>query len=567
MNRRINKLSKYIDTLNEERKPKEHENKKESPEMEELFETVRQVRSLKDPKLPEEDYAEKLTTVVKSGQSKKKTKRTSKRTRYVGLAAVAAVLVFIIVLNTVGPFARPNIVQAMEQAFLQIGAYHGIVEVIETNAEGESVTQTKVEVWADKEGRYYVKGIEGWQKDLVTANDGETKWQIRHDDKEVKLFSAFPDPYGFTFEIGQEIEDAKKAEKVEILGDDVIAGRKTYIMEVTPKGGAPYKIWIDKETKMPLQKQSAMEYALQYTKRYTEIEFIDSIPKELMTLRIPEGYIKTENNPEYIVTGFEEAKELAGFVPKIPKQLPESFIQRSIAVLIKDGILKINYASSDNTDKITVLQKEADEMFKPSSMAILGKVNGNAAEIQSPIQNTVGILQGGGVYASTTGIRSIRWQQEGMEYAVYGNVSLDVLARFVEALSDGPVEIPKPEEPLPQEPNPEEAQDEPTIKVPVDLEVEKGDQKNVDAGHSPWKLDPVFVAQVFVSLQMSPEGIQGDYPIDYEDFTMVKNDGVKAIVETDNSESPVKRVYLERLVRQDETGIWTVVGYDPKEDA
>ena len=112
-------------------------------------------------------------------------------------------------------------------------------------------------------------------------------------------------------------------------------------------------------------------------------------------------------------------------------------------------------------------------------MAILGKVNGNAAEIQSPIQNTAGILQGGGVYASTTGIRSIRWQQEGMEYAVYGNVSLDVLARFVEALSDGPVEIPKPEEPLTQEPNPEEAQDEPTLKVPVDLEVEKGDQKNV----------------------------------------------------------------------------------------
>jgi hypothetical protein len=239
----------------------------------------------------------------------------------------------------------------------------------------------------------------------------------------------------------------------------------------------------------------------------------------------------------------------------------------AFSVMKKDGIVKINYASSDNTDKITVLQKEADETFKPSSMAILGKVNGNAAEIQSPIQNTAGILQGGGVYASTTGIRSIRWQQEGMEYAVYGNVSLDVLARFVEALSDGPVEIPKPEEPLTQEPNPEEAQDEPTIKVPVDLEVEKGDQKNVDAGHSPWKLDPVFVAQVFVSLQMSPEGIQGDYPIDYEDFTMVKNDGVKAIVETDNSESPVKRVYLERLVRQDETGIWTVVGYDPKEDA
>jgi hypothetical protein len=37
--------------------------------------------------------------------------------------------------------------------------------------------------------------------------------------------------------------------------------------------------------------------------------------------------------------------------------------------------------------------------------------------------------------------------------------------------------------------------------------------KRVDSGHTPWKLDPAFVAQVFVSLQISPEGIQGEYPV------------------------------------------------------
>ena len=57
MNRRINKLSKYIDTLNEERKPKEHENKKESPEMEELLKRCGRSES-KRPKASEEDYAE-----------------------------------------------------------------------------------------------------------------------------------------------------------------------------------------------------------------------------------------------------------------------------------------------------------------------------------------------------------------------------------------------------------------------------------------------------------------------------------------------------------------------------
>lgn len=105
--------------------------------------------------------------------------------------------------------------------------------------------------------------------------------------------------------------------------------------------------------------------------------------------------------------------------------------------------------------------------------------------------------------------------------------------------------------------------DRPQIKVPVNLEIEKNDQKSVDAGHSPWKLDPVFVAQVFVSLKISPEGIQGDYPIKYEDLKVVKNTGKGAIIEVPGDKTPIRRVYLERLVRQNSTGIWTVVGYDP----
>lgn len=36
---------------------------------------------------------------------------------------------------------------------------------------------------------------------------------------------------------------------------------------------------------------------------------------------------------------------------------------------------------------------------------------------------------------------------------------------------------------------------------------------------------------------------------------------VEAVVEV--NDGPVKKVYLKRLVRKDETGIWSVVGYDP----
>lgn len=104
----------------------------------------------------------------------------------------------------------------------------------------------------------------------------------------------------------------------------------------------------------------------------------------------------------------------------------------------------------------------------------------------------------------------------------------------------------------------------PKVVVPVDLEVEKNDQKSVDAGHSPWRLDPIFVSQVFLSLKLSPQGIIGDYPIKTEDLKLSLNNGKEAVVEVNGSITPIKKVYLKRLVRPNSTGIWTVVGYDPK---
>jgi len=143
--------------------------------------------------------------------------------------------------------------------------------------------------------RTYIEEIEGAQKGLVTANNGEKKWQIRPDSKQAYIFAAFPDPYRFTFELGKEVDNVKNAIKTKSLGEELISGRNAIVLEVTPEGGAPYKLWIDKETKLPLKKQSAMQNALQYTITYTDIEFIDTIPAELMAYNIPTGFEAQSN--------------------------------------------------------------------------------------------------------------------------------------------------------------------------------------------------------------------------------------------------------------------------------
>jgi outer membrane lipoprotein-sorting protein len=553
MDSKEKKVSDYIDSLNEEKKPMEHGSETESSEMEELLETVRLVRSLKEPSLPNVNYAETLAININNQLSKKEASRNSRKRWFYGLASAAAAVALIFTLNTIGPFSKNNMVYAMEEAFEGVKAYHGVLEVIETNGKGETAAQSKVEVWADKQGRYYVKGLEGSQKDLITVNDGRKKWQVQPEQKEVDIFTAFPDPYSFTFELGREINNVKSAVKTKVVGDDTVAGREASVMEVTPQGGSTYKLWIDKETKMPLQKQSAMEFSLQYKVRYTDIAFSEAVPKELFTYIVPKGYREINANPEQVVNSLEEAKGIVGFMPTALKNIPISFIQDNIIVVNNTKTSKIEYTSENKAKKILVLQNKASGKFKPAAMAVLGKVSNSTAEVQSPIQNEAGVLQGGGAYSGVTGLSSVRWQQEGFEYAVVGNASIEELTLFIEGLAKGSVELSGAEEPIRK----------PQIEVPVDLESEQGDQKNADTGHSPWKLDPAFVAQVFVSLEISPEGVQGDYPIAYEEFKVVKNTGKEAVVEVGGSKTPIKRVYLKRLVRQDNTGVWTVVGYDP----
>ncbi|OPX87638.1 MAG: hypothetical protein A4E53_02417 [Pelotomaculum sp. PtaB.Bin104] len=85
-------------------------------------------------------------------------------------------------------------------------------------------------------------------------------------------------------------------------------------------------------------------------------------------------------------------------------------------------------------------------------------------------------------------------------------------------------------------------------------------QQQVDRGSSPWQLDPLQVSLTFVNLKVSPEGIVGEPKIPAPSFKLAANNGVEAVVEV--AGGPVKQVYLQRLIRQDETGIWSVVGYD-----
>lgn len=414
MNDNEKKLSDFIDSLNNEKKPDIETN---SEELDSLYKVVRQVKSLKEPAMPDKDFSGRIAQSLKAKE--KAPVKTRQKFWIGGIVGIAAVLVIVLMINFINPVNNSNIVYAMEQAYNNIKAYHGTLEVILNNEAGEEQVQSVLDVWADKNNSYYIEVLEGSYKGVKTISDGEKVWQLSADENKENILPVFTETYEFIFELGNEIADVKNAESVKITGDDNIAGRASYIMEVTPKGGLTYKLWVDKETKLPLQKQGAMNKAIQYTTRYTDIDFKESIPEYLMAIDLNKGF--KEVNP--------------------------------------------------GTDEHTDTDIAEDESF--------GK-------------------------------------------------------------------------------------HDPEITVDADMEIEQAEQIAADSGSSPWKLDPVYTAQIFISLQISPEGIVGDYPINYDDLIIVEQNEKSIMINVNSEKTNIKTVYLERLIRQDDTGIWTVTGYDNK---
>ena len=553
-------LSKYIDELNKGKIPALKDNVEQDYDM--LIETVKKVHLLREIEYPNELFEKQLIYSLSENDSiessfvendrnmnrmntvimedfivvkKSVAHRLLRGLSYTAVIAAAGLLLAM-GFNRLLPTEPTNIVYAMEKAVKEVEAYHGILEVTQINELGEAISQSTREVWANLKGKYYLEEIDGFSKGLITVNNGESKWQISPKDKQVFLFAAFPDPYRFTFELESELEEMIAATLVKEVGMELINGRKALKLEITPKGGDSYYLWLDVETELPLQKLTAMQNSIQYKMTYNFIEYIDSFPEELQTYVLPQGYEEVDLNPEQFVLTMEEAAELVGFSPVSYEVTPLDYKLEKISVDKNLSAVTLYYNHKRVEKKIAIRQSKISKDFTTNAGAVLGSIGDRNLEI-----------------LFTGQVTSLRWQEGDMEYNIYGEMQMEDLIAFAQEITDEKVSVPDVSN---------DSEVKPQIEVETDLEAETNEQKSVDAGHSPWKLDPVFVTQVFASLLISPEGIVGDYPIAYDDVVIIENNGVDATAEIMDNNSIAKYVYLKRLIRQDETGIWTVVGYD-----
>lgn len=517
MNDLENKLSDYIDTLNAEQEPKEHRGVADTPELEKLMATVRMVRSLEEPALPAPGYPQRLAQnvankITKSERIEQKQETIPGKSRRSWIlppvvALVAGLLLFAVISSWTGLF-NTDVVYAMEKAVAQLSNYHGILEMRSQNADGEEWLERRVELWSQGD-KYAVRQDD----DTLTVNNGERKWQVRPQSKEVALLPLVPDQAKTGFDLRDEAKRAKQYPHT-VVGSEKIAGREAAKLEISPPGGLVYYLWIDSETNLPIQLQTAMQNALQTTYTFTSFEPNKQLDPQIFTYHLPEGYQLKEKDPGQLVASIEEAAAISRLIPLLPHEAPNRIFA------FKDRIV-LDYGDT------TIMENAAQGSFEPVANSALGTAAGGLLEVWW---------------------ERLRWRQDGLEIQIEGAKRVGLARQIAADLT------------LPD--TGQNLVNKAKVKVPVDLDIAKADQQQVDRGSSPWQLDPLQVSLTFVNLKVTPEGIQGEPKIPFSSFELGANNGAQAVVEVANG--PIEQVYLERLFRQDETGIWSVVGYDPR---
>lgn len=416
------------------------------------------------------------------------------------LAMIAAALAIAIAVAMLPAIRGTDIGAAMADAVGKLTSYHGTIEVLMVSVTGEQQPVRTSEVWVDGD-KYAVKQSDG----TLTVNDGTHKWQLRPADQVVAQLPAVPDPERLAFDLRAEGERANGYPH-RVVGREQVAGRWATILAVTPPGGNTYRLWVDEETHMPVRLETTAQYSPQTIVTYTSLEINVPVAPISWAYSLPAGYRIVSEDPGQEVQTVAAAAALCGFEPLIPAQFPARLIAHQASLVLDYG------------DTVITEQKASGE-FVLQAGAAFGSAAGGQLEVTAD---------------------GIRWRQGGLEISISGPAR-ETLGRMIAA----DLTMPVPANGFPQSP---------AVTLPVDLAAAANAQKSVDAGHSPWMLEADQTAMAFLNGRLGPDTIP------YDALKVELNDGVHAIISV--SRGQCARIYVQRLVRQDPSGIWSVVGYD-----
>jgi outer membrane lipoprotein-sorting protein len=505
------RLATQMDALRSERRPAEPLDEDEA----ELLATARAVKWLRKPADPSLDFVRRMAEgaprpAAGSGSGGSGARSRSRLRRWLAIPTAAAVAAAVIIGSTFLPVrGRLSVVQAMEQTVAKIDSYHAVVEHRFQGPDPTKVDIQTEEIWYQGDQYAWNNGMRE-----ETISNGEREWRVNHDQKYVQY--GFPlTPKLLPFQPENLLKSVLN-QPYTIEGAEQIAGRQASRVRFEVPNLKAYHMWIDNETKLPLQIEMQHWGGTVSTETYKTFQLNLTIDPAHFTYQAPDGYTVSDEGRR--VASIAEAAAAVGFQPAVPGEAPRLIVVQGDQVRMGFGDVEIDEGPQHQTSAHTgpfALDQRTDYGWT-------GAV---------PVRAVAG--------------QHFWWHQNGVELEIHGSDrALDVARQIAPDLS------------VPYEPysNPYLVSliDNP-VKVDMDaaLAAEIEHAENLST-HGDRTL-PVPVAMRFVG---------GMAAVSESAFHEAGNNGAEAIVAI--SEGPVSKVYLRRVARQDERGLWWVIGYDKR---
>ncbi|UNC93446.1 LolA family protein [Candidatus Contubernalis alkaliaceticus] len=389
-------LSEFIDDLTAEKKPRAYESD-ENLEMEKLFETLRAVKrtgEVGQEKIgPGEDSHIQSRRSWVSGKPRNdiRTGGAKQVIRRLALMAAAAVIVlaaFIGIMDS--PFmGQESIVEAVVRAYGGLESYAGVVE-IRSEREGivdfqETVNITYRKPWS------YVAVHHFDNVEVTNISDGERLVTIMPNS--ITVENVFPEKELWRYHIGSQVWELKNAVEVTEIGEEILLGRETVVLQYRYEEGEEYsRMWIDKGTNLPLKKELIPYEGSSLVVEFTELKVNPPIDPQTFDFAL-EDIDTTSPEQPYVqeINRLGEMSEVEANVEleALKDHLPQGYELFKVGVLENDKLFDyvLRYRGQTEKEFLDIYLSSNPEEFYYSPDSRVGKLAGGYVEVNRKAWN------------------------------------------------------------------------------------------------------------------------------------------------------------------------------------
>ncbi|KXZ40482.1 Outer membrane lipoprotein-sorting protein [Alkalithermobacter thermoalcaliphilus JW-YL-7 = DSM 7308] len=321
---------------------------------------------------------------------------------------VASILAFILVtINILLLFPNRNdnnIVYSMEKAYSQIESYFGIIEIIsQTGNDIES--KEKITVYYKKDDKYNaLHEIQGYKTRQIS--DGEKIYTING--KNVTIEYTNPKRELWRYHIQETIDHMKNAIDIQKTASEVVSGRKTDVYKFRYSKDEPFnRIWIDKETNMPIRKEINTNENSKVINTFVKLDINPYINDSLFTYEIKSDDVVTYINKKIPLDNIVESD----MISKIPEGFDVMYLIQLQKDHIYDYLLRLKGDNSKFIDVYISLNSNKDFNIAGETINL-----GNNYIIVS--ENVVNLFK---VYIGK--INTVRYTQENIDILAVTNLN------------------------------------------------------------------------------------------------------------------------------------------------